>query len=67
MGLLLSRSYLHGENNSLQSAFYTEHFTFWWLGLTLDALIWKGFYNNNHLNLHLLIIAIVYINYHHLE
>ena len=43
MELLLSRSYLHGENNSLQSAFYTEHFTFWWLGLTLDALIWKGF------------------------
>ena len=24
MGLLLSRSHLHGENNSPQSAFYTD-------------------------------------------
>ena len=26
MGLLLSRTHLHGENNSLQSAFYTDQF-----------------------------------------
>ena len=26
MGLLLSCTYLHGENNSLQSAFYTDQF-----------------------------------------
>ena len=26
MGLLLSRSLLHGENNSLQSVFYTDYF-----------------------------------------
>ena len=26
MGVLLSHSHLHGENDSLQSAFYTEQF-----------------------------------------
>ena len=28
MGLLLSRSHLHGENNSPQSAFYTDRFVY---------------------------------------
>ena len=28
MGLLLSRTHLHGENNSPQSAFYTDRFCF---------------------------------------
>ena len=28
MGLLLSRSHLHGENNSPQSAFYTDRYSF---------------------------------------
>ena len=35
MGLLLSRSHLHGENNSPQSAFYTDRFCnkLEWIGL----------------------------------
>ena len=50
MGLLLSRAHSHGENNSLQSAFYTDHARFaWWvwspLGHMKQSCSIKAMYN----------------------
>ena len=50
MGLLLSRAHSHDENNSLQSAFYTDHARFaWWvwspLGHMKQSCSIKAMYN----------------------